>query len=393
MIDCLSNFHQRGREMDKDVSESFESYFGKLSDPRIDRKKLYPLVEVLFVALCGSICGAESWRDFVLFGKSKLDFLRQYYEFKNGIPSKNTFSRVFAALDAEAFKIQFVGWVKSLQTILNEVIAIDGKTLCNSIDKAIGSSAIHMVSAFATGARLVLAQQTVDEKSNEITAIPKLLDLLDLKGHIVTIDAMGTQKAIAKQIIDQGGDYILALKGNQGTLNEDVRLFLETELKKTSSIAIKDRCEDVDKGHGRIETRKCFVSDQIDWLNQKEQWAGLKTIVMIEETQESKGKPSSTEQRFFISSLPPTAERIASAVRSHWLIENGLHWTLDVVFNEDQSRVRKDNAGENMALIRHITINMLNNTKKLFKNIGLKALRKKAGWDNETMGLIFRQAF
>lgn len=378
--------------MNKDVSESFESYFGQLKDPRINRKKLYPLVELMFVVLCGSICGAESWRDFVLFGNSKLEFLRQYYAFKNGIPSKNTYARVFAALDPEIFKLQFIEWVKSLQTILNEVIAIDGKTLCNSIDEAKGTSAIHMVSAFATGARLVLAQQKVDEKSNEITAIPKLLDLLDLSGHIVTIDAMGTQKAIAKQIIEQGGDYILALKGNQGTLNEDVRLFLETELKKTASTAIDDRHEDLDKGHGRIETRACFVSAQVDWLNQKEQWAGLKTIVMIQETQEMKGKLS-TEQRFFISSLPPMAECIASAVRSHWLIENGLHWTLDVVFNEDQSRVRKDNAGENMALIRHITINMLNHTKKLFKNTGLKALRKKAGWDNETIDLIFKQAF
>ncbi len=162
---------------------------------------------------------------------------------------------------------------------MQKVIAIDGKTLCNS------ASAIHMVSAFATGARLVLAQQKVDEKSNEITAIPKLLDLLDLNGHIVTIDAMGTQKSIVKQIIEQGGDYILALKGNQGTLNEDVRLFLETELNKSNSSAIKDYYEDIDKGHGRIETRKCFVSDQINWLNQNEQWAGLKTIVMIEETQ------------------------------------------------------------------------------------------------------------
>lgn len=378
--------------MDKDVSESFENYFGKLKDPRIERKKLYPLVEVLFVVLSGSICGAESWRDFVLFGKAKLDFLKQYYEFKNGIPSKNTFARVFAALDPEAFKIEFVEWVKSLQTLLQEVIAIDGKTLCNSANEEMGTSAIHMVSAFATGARLVLAQQKVDEKSNEITAIPKLLDLLDLNGHIVTIDAMGTQKSIAKQIIEQGGDYILALKGNQGTLNEDVRLFLETELNKSNSSAIKDYYEDIDKEHGRIETRKCFVSDQINWLNQKEQWAGLKTIVMIEETQEAKDKLS-IEQRFFISSLPPTAERIASGVRSHWLVENGLHWTLDVVFNEDKSRVRKDNAGENMALIRHITINMLNNTKKFFKNIGLKALRKKAGWDNETIGLIFEQNF
>jgi len=378
--------------MDKDVSESFKSYFGELTDPRIDRKKLYPLVEILFVVLCGSVCGAESWRDFVLFGKSKLEFLRRYYEFKNGIPSKNTFARVLAALDPEAFKQQFVDWVKSLQALLDEVIAIDGKTLCNSVDEAMGKSAIHMVSAFATEARLVLAQQKVDEKSNEITAIPKLLDLLDLKGQIVTIDAMGTQKAIAKQIIAQGGDYILALKGNQGSLNEDVRLFLETELKKTASSAIEDRCEDSDKGHGRIETRKCFVSSQVDWLNQKEQWTGLKTIAMIEETQEVNGKVS-TEQRFFICSLPPVAERIASAVRSHWSIENRLHWTLDVVFNEDQSRVRKDNAGENMALIRHITINMLNNAKKLFKNIGLKALRKKAGWDNNTIDLIFRQNF
>lgn len=378
--------------MNKDVTESFERYFGQLKDPRIDRKKLYPLVEILFVVLCGSICGAESWRDFVLFGKSKLEFLRLYYEFKNGIPSKNTFARVFAALDPEAFKHQFVDWVKSLQTLLNEVIAIDGKTLCNSTDEVMGKSAIHMVSAFATEARLVLAQQKVGEKSNEISAIPKLLDLLDLKGQIVTIDAMGTQKAIAKQIIEQGGDYILALKGNQGSLNEDVRLFLETELKKTDSSAIEDRYEDIDKGHGRIESRKCFVSSQIDWLNQKDQWTGLKTIAMIEEVQEVNGKVSK-ENRFFICSLPSDAERIASAIRSHWSIENRLHWTLDVVFNEDQSRVRKDNAGENMALIRHITINMLNNAKKLFKNIGLKALRKKAGWDNHTIDVIFRQNF
>ena len=173
--------------MSKDVSESFESYFGNLNDPRIDRTKLYPLGKILFVVLCGSVCGAESWRDFVLFGKEKLDFLREYYEFVNGIPSKNTFARVFAALDIEEFKTCFIKWVKSLQKVLNDVIAIDGKTLCNSIDKTNGASAIHMVSAFATGARLVLAQQSVDEKSNEITAIVKLLESLDLQGHIVTI--------------------------------------------------------------------------------------------------------------------------------------------------------------------------------------------------------------
>jgi predicted transposase YbfD/YdcC len=378
--------------MNKDVCSSFESYFGVLKDPRIERTKFYPLSEILFVVLSGSICGAESWRDFVLFGKEKLDFMRQYYPFENGIPSKNTFARVLAALDTEAFKLRFVEWVKSLQKILHDVIAIDGKTICNSLDKAFGTSAIHMVSAFATTARLVLAQQRVDEKSNEITAIPKLLELLDLKGQIVTIDAMGTQKSIAKQIIDKGGDYILALKGNQGSLNEDVRLFLETELKKNSFTALEDSYEDVDKGHGRIEVRKCIVSGEVNWLNQKEQWAGLKTIAMIEETQEIKGKKS-IEHRFFISSLPADAKQIASAVRAHWLVENGLHWTLDVVFNEDRSRVRKDNAGENMAIIRHITLNMLNNAKKSFKNVALKALRKKAGWGNETLTSILNQNF
>jgi predicted transposase YbfD/YdcC len=342
--------------------------------------------------LCGSICGAESWRDFVLFGKSKLEYLRQYYEFKNGIPSKNTFARLFYALDVEQFKIQFVSWVKSLQTLAADVIAVDGKTLCNSINETEGKSAIHMVSAFATKARLILAQQAVDDKSNEITAIPKLLSLLDLKGHIVTIDAMGTQRAIAKQIIEQGGNYILALKGNQGTLNEDVRLFIETELEKQTSKIIEDSHKDVDKGHGRIETRACFVTSQIDWLQQKDSWAGLKTIAMIEETQEMRGKKS-VERRFFISSLPPKAIQIASSVRAHWCVENQLHWTLDVVFNEDQTCVRKDNAGENMAVVRHITINMLNSAKSLFKDVGLKGLRKKAGWDNETLGLIFSQSF
>jgi DDE_Tnp_1-associated/Transposase DDE domain len=188
--------------MSKDVSLSFVSHFGVLNDPRIDRTKLYPLTEILFIVLAGSICGAESWRDFVLFGNAKLNFLRQYFSFSNGIPSKSTFARIFAMLDPEEFKVQFIEWVKTLQNLLSEVIAIDGKTLCNSLDLENSSSAIHMVSAFATQARLVLAQQKVNEKSNEITAIPKLLDLLDLNGHIVTIDAMGTQKLIANAMLN-----------------------------------------------------------------------------------------------------------------------------------------------------------------------------------------------
>ncbi|MDR3492380.1 MAG: ISAs1 family transposase [Gammaproteobacteria bacterium] len=378
--------------MYNEVSESFESYFGGLKDQRIERHKLYSLTEILFVVLCGTICGAESWRDYVLFGKEKLDFLRLHFPFENGIPSKNTLSRVFYALDPEAFKQCFIEWVKSLQSLLNDVVAIDGKTLCNSINMQDNIPAIHMVSAFATHARLILAQQKVDDKSNEITAIPKLLDLLDLIGQAVTIDAIGTQKAIAKKIREKEADYVLALKGNQGTLNDDVRLFLEREFQKSASTAIEDRYEEVDKGHGRIEVRKCIVSSQIDWLQQKQDWIGLKTVAMIEETREV-GDKISIERRFFISSLPADAKRIAAAVRAHWLIENALHWTLDVVFNEDSSRIRKDHAGENMAIVRHIVVNMLSNAKKLFKNIGLKALRKKASWGNETLGQILKQNF
>ena len=378
--------------MENEEGLGFESYFIKLNDPRIDRKKLYPLIEILFVVLSGMVCGAESWRDFVLFGNEKLEFLRRYFPYENGIPSKDTFARLFAVLDPEAFKVFFVEWVQSLQKALEKVIAIDGKRLCNSFDTLNEVSAIHMVSAFGTEARLVLAQQKVEDKSNEITAIPLLLDLLSLKGTTVTIDAMGCQKVIAEKIREKEGDYILALKGNQGTLNDDVRLFLETEVAQPSASSIESIYEDVDKGHGRIETRKCYVTSQIDWLKTNHKWSGLKTIAMIEETREI-GAKKSCERRFFISSLPPDAKQIAEAVRAHWLVENALHWTLDVVFNEDYSRVRNKNASQNMALIRHIAFNMLSNAQKCFKNVGLKALRKKAAWGDSTLSLILTQNF
>ena len=366
--------------MEKDIAAGFEQYFGELPDPRVERKILYPLQEVLFVVLCGVICGAESWREFVLFGKEKLDFLREYFPFEFGIPCKNTFARVCGAIDPEKFRVCFLKWVSSLQKGLKEGIAIDGKTLCNSADVSKDVPSIHMVSAFGTESKLVLGQEKVAHKSNEITAIPALLDVLDIKGHTITIDAMGCQKAIARKIQDQGGEYVLALKGNQGTLNEEVRLFLETELAKPVSTALSDTHVEADKGHGRVETRKCVVSHQIDWLAQKSEWSGFKTIAMIEETREIKGR-ASTERRFFISSLPADAKQIAHAVRAHWLVENTLHWTLDVVFNEDKSTVRKDHAPQNMAIVRHLVLNLLNNAKQHFKKgTSLKGLRKSAGW-------------
>jgi predicted transposase YbfD/YdcC len=309
------------------VLKSFQSHFGQLTDPRINRTKLYALEEILLVLLCGSICGAESWRDFVVFGKEKLPFLREYFPFTSGIPCKNTFARVLAALNPEEFRCCLIAWVSELQSTSQnerEVIAIDGKTLRNSANTAGGVNAIHMVSAFATNAKLVLAQQKVAEKSNEITAIPALLKLLDIRGQTVTIDAMGCQREIATQIQEQSGDYVLALKGNQGNLNEAVRLFLETEDAKTTDSRIVDRYTDVDAGHGRIETRHCIVSDQIEWLEKKSEWRGLTSVAMLEETRENNGKIS-VERRFFISSLPANAKQIAHAIRAHWAIENTLH--------------------------------------------------------------------
>lgn len=382
--------------MDTDNSLSFLDHFSELSDPRIDRKKLYPLEEILLIVLCGSICGAQSWRDFVIFGEEKLDYFRGYLPFKNGIPCKNTFARVMTTLEPSCFKACFIKWVQSFQLCLKEVIAIDGKTLRKSFDKASEQSAIHMVSAFASSTKLVLAQEKVSERSNEITAIPKLLDLLSIAGNTVTIDAMGTQKKIAKKIREKQADYVLALKGNQSRLHDDVKCFLLSEIgkhKENKRNKIADYYEDNDKGHGRIETRRCYVSDQISWLEERSKWCDLKTILMIE-SQITKNNKTMIEQRCFISSLPANAEQLAEAVRSHWAIENSLHWVLDVTLGEDNSRVRKKNGAQNMAIIRHITLNLLQNAKKQFrKDMSIKGLQKKAGWGEATLDLILKQKF
>ena len=371
---------------------AFLHHFDALEDPRIDRQKLYPLDEILLTTLCGSICGAQSWRDFVIFGKEKQDFLYQFLPYENGIPSKNTFSRVLSSLSPAEFKSCFVSWVQSFQTALGDIVAIDGKTLRKSFDKATEQSAIHMVSAFSAGAKLVLGQEKIQEKSNEITAIPKLLDILSLEGMTVTIDAMGTQKAIAKKIVDKKADYVLALKGNHSTLHNDIRLFFSTELKDKSSPYAVEKFEDYDKGHGRIEKRTCYVSDQLSWLDSREEWSGLKTIAMIE-SEVIKGDKTTCEKRYFISSLPADPKKIETAVRSHWAIENSLHWVLDVTMNEDQSRVRKDHAPENMAMVRHIALNMLQNTKKTYKDMSIRGLQKKAGWGNSTLNKILMKKF
>ena len=382
--------------MSKPKKPAFLYHFDALEDPRIDRKKLYPLSEILLIVLCASICGAQSWRDFVIFGEEKLDYLQRFLPFEHGIPSKNTFARVLASLDPTIFKQCFVSWVQSFQLALKEVIAIDGKCLRKSFDQATEQSAIHMVSAFATSSKLVLGQEKVSEKYNEITAIPKLLDLLSIEGSIISIDAMSAQKKIAKQIREKKADYVLSLKGNHNTLHNDIRLFLSTEIEKKhqgKSHKVVDQYEDHDKGHGRVEYRLCYFTDQLDWLEQRANWCDLKTVALVESHVTVNGKVT-TEQRYFISSLPANAKEIAQAIRSHWAIENSLHWVLDVTMGEDLSRVRKDHAPENMAMIRHIVLNLLRGAKPQFrKDMSLKALQKKAGWGENTLSTILTQEF
>jgi len=376
---------------EKNKLQTFLDYFSNLDDPRVERNKLFPLDEILLVVLCGTICGAEGWEDFQMFGEEKFDLLKTYLPFKKGIPSRQTYERVISSLNPKTFKQCFIDWVQSFQKSLKEVIAIDGKTLRRSFDTAKDKPAIHMISAFATSSRIVLGQQKTSTKSNEITAIPELLKLLEIKGNIITIDAMGCQKEIAKQIVEKEADYVLALKGNHPNLYEDVKSFLECERKRKYPDKELDYSIEVNKDHGRIETRECWVSDEIDWLPQKKEWAGLKSIAMIESTRTINGK-TSKEKRFCISSLPKNAKLISSVSRSHWGVENSLHWVLDMVFREDESRIRDKNGAENLAVVRHTALNMLqkykqrNNSKR-----SIKGLRKKAGWSNNTLSLLVEE--
>ena len=364
----------------------FLSYFEELEDPRDESKKLHSLSDILLIVFLGSICGADSWRDLVDFAESKYDYLKRYSALTYGIPSKNTLNRVVANLNPEHFKTCFIEWMKAFQEEVKDIIAIDGKTLRKSFDKASEQSPIHMVSAFATATKLVLGQEKVNEKSNEITAIPKLLRLLDIKGAVVTLDAMGCQKNIAKQIKDQGGEYVLALKGNQEHLYHDVvRHFRDFSERKTQSDHYYETRE---KAHGREEHRECLVSEAVQGLRKGEQWEGLKSIVAMRSVR-TIGTDTTVEVRYFLSSLEANAKEISRCIREHWLIENSLHWTLDVVFNEDDSRNRLKNIAENMAMIRHVALNQLQKAKPNFrKDMSIKGLRKKAGWDDTTLDIV-----
>jgi predicted transposase YbfD/YdcC len=352
--------------------QAFAAVFDTLEDPRCGNAQRHQLLDILMIALCTVLCGGEGCADMARFGRAKLTFLKQVLTLEHGIPSHDTFSRVFRLLDPVQFHSCFRTFMRRFAEGCQGVVALDGKTLRRSFDRAAAASPLHLVSAWAVEQRLVLGQIATDDKSNEITAVPQLLRLLSLKGVVVTADALNCQREIAEQVVAQGGDYVLALKGNQGTLHEDVKLFLadaETAL---------EQAETVDGEHGRIEVRRATVSRDIGWLQEMHAWPGLQAIGTVTATRETAGTVS-RETRYFLMSQAFSAERFAAIVRAHWGIENGLHWVLDVTLNEDQQRNRKDHGAENLALLRRLALNV---AKLEPSKDSMRGKLKRAGWDD-----------
>lgn len=370
--------------MPKKPLEAIEEHFSKVTDPRVDRTKEHKLIDMIAIAICAVICGAEGWVDIELFGKSKLPWLKTFLELPNGIPSHDTFGRVFSLIDAHQFQLAFYEWVWAVNDIMQgQIINIDGKCLRGSDDHQLGKRAIYMVSAWAEANEIVLGQRKVAEKSNEITAIPELLKMLAISGCIVTIDAMGTQTSIARTILAAQADYVLSVKENQGNLFEDISVLFAVDQLQNFKYASFEYEKTTNKGHGRIDVRECWSTSNPEYLHlirNVQNWTGLKSIAMVVCTRILDTKETK-HVRFYISSLPSNAKRILEAVRKHWAIENDLHWVLDVALHEDHSRVRKDQAPENFAVLRHIALNLLKQEKTAKGGIHAKQLQ--AGWKED----------
>ena len=360
------------------MGESIWESFYLVRDPRVERTRKHELHDIMVIAICSVICGAEGWCEMEEFGLSNEDWFREFLDLPHGIPSHDTFGRVFAALDPDEFEAAFRSWVATVaETSAGKHISIDGKTLRRSFDTASRKAAVHMVSAWVHEDHACFGQIKVDEKSNEITAIPKLLDMLCLKGATVTIDAMGCQREISQRIVQKGGNYGICLKGNQGELHEDVKLFLDDAIERSAKDL--DTYQTLDKGHGRIERRRTWATMDTEWLKARHEWPGLKSIAAVEARVKQKGKTAS-ERRYFIGSFDrQCAQRFGVLARNHWSVENNLHWMLDVAFGEDDSRVRVGNAAENLSRVRRIALMLLKQEKTA--KVGVKARRKKAGWD------------
>jgi predicted transposase YbfD/YdcC len=363
-----------------DQELSIAHHFAHLTDPRLDRSRLHELLDIIAIAICAVVAGAESWDDIEDFGNVKHDWLKTFLDLPNGIPSHDTFRRVFERLDPDQFQRGFLGWVEALhEATERQVIAIDGKTLRRSFDRAKGKSALHMVHAWATANHLLLGQVAVDQKSNEITAIPVLLKTLAISGAIVTIDAMGCQKEIARTIRQRKADYLLALKGNHEHLFERVVTFFDGACahgRKGQGIRYH---REWSKGHGRDECRRCWATSDLSWLEGREEWADLRSVVLIE-SERFIGESLSVEERYYLSSLPADAKLLNQAARAHWAVENSLHWVLDVTFHEDASRIKKENAPENFGLLRRLALCLLK--KEATSKRSIRGRRLRASWDD-----------
>jgi predicted transposase YbfD/YdcC len=357
-------------------------YFGGLQDPRIERSRRHQLLDIMVIAICAVIAGADGWTDVEAFGKAKIKWFRTFLALPHGIPSHDTFGRVFARLDPTEFQNAFLQWVQAINELTQgQIVAVDGKTLRRSHDRLLGKGAIHMVSAWATANRLVLGQMKIADKSSEITALPELLRLLELSGCIVTVDALGCQTDVASTIIEKQGDYVLAVKENQGRLYEDVKDLFDGYDSLQFQGFPHGYAKTTHKGHGRIEIRECWTlgdAESLAYVRRYGEWKNLRTLIRVR-GERRVGKKISRETRYFIASIEPSAKLALRAVRSRWGIENELHWVLDIAFREDESRVRKDHGPENLAVLRHMALNLLKQEQTA--KVGIHAKRLKAGWD------------
>jgi predicted transposase YbfD/YdcC len=368
------------------------THFSNVTDKRNEQGKRHALIDIIVITIVGVICGADDWVSIEQAGKAKEKWFRTFLELPHGIPSHDTFGKVFAWIDPEEFQNCFMAWIRDIATMTDgQVVAIDGKTVRRSHDQANGKDPIHLVNAWASQNEMVIGQRSVEGKSNEITAIPKLLKLLDVRGCIVTIDAIGTQRKIAKQIRAQKADYVLAVKGNQGSLHENIKYLFEVDRKEGFKRSPFAHAQTVNKGHGRIETRNCWTTDDpeyLEYVDPGRKWDGLQSIVVIESIRRINGNETKT-LRYFISSLKTKPAEMLSHVRAHWGVENQLHWSLDMVFREDENRVRKGHAQENLAIIRKIALNLLRKEKS--KKCGAKGKRMICALDHAYLLKVIHQ--